>query len=150
MRPTGASAGRVGENRRELVLGDAYRNILVAYDGSEGGRAALRRAAELAAVRRSPLTVVQATAEEEAARTRQSLEGAIGGLESALEVRPWVVRVPAGEAIIAVASDIEADLIVSGSRSRSRFAGSSTLGSVSTELAHRAPCDVLLIPPYSD
>jgi nucleotide-binding universal stress UspA family protein len=148
VRGTGASAGRVGETQRELVLGDAYRNILVAYDGNEGGRAALRRAAELAAVRRSPLTVVQATSQEEAAA--RLLDGVVGGLQASLEIRPRIARGPAGQAILAVASDIEADLIVAGARSRGRFATATALGSVSTELAHRAPCDVLLIPPYSE
>jgi nucleotide-binding universal stress UspA family protein len=98
-----------------LVLGDAYRNILVAYDGSEGGRAALRRAAELAAQGRA-LTVVRATSDEGAAVARDSLEGAVGGLEASVEVRPWVVPEPAGRAILALASDIDADLIVAGSR----------------------------------
>jgi nucleotide-binding universal stress UspA family protein len=132
-----------------LVLGDAYRNILVAYDGSEGGRAALRRAAELAAQGRA-LTVVRATSDEGAAVARDSLEGAVGGLEASLEVRPWAVPEPAGRAILALASDIDADLIVAGSRARGRFAAAAALGSVSTELAHHASCDVLVIPPYME
>jgi nucleotide-binding universal stress UspA family protein len=145
-----------------------FRNILVAYDDTEGARAALRRAAELAARSGAALTLVQATREEsetlsplglpnparhpdpeDAARARHSLEQAIGELDPSLEASPWVVGGPAGKGIIAVAGDIHADLIVTGSRGRGRFA-STVLGSVSTELAHDAPCDVLVVHPLTE
>ena len=147
---------------------DRYRNVVVAYDGSEGAHAALRRAAMLAALDRASVTLVQATiggAEallpepvphpsrhpdpEAAASARHSLEAAIAELDPALEASPWVVAGPAGEGILAVAREIHADLIVCGSRARGRVARA-VLGSVSTELVHGAPCDVLVVHPAAD
>ena len=141
----------------------AYRNILIAYDESDGARAALRRAAGLAASGGAALTLVRATSEEagvagavhvpgrhpspeQVAETRHSLEHAIGELDPVLEASPWVVGGPAAKAILAVAQDIGADLLVTGSRGRSAV-GRALLGSVSTELVHGAPCDVLVAHP---
>jgi nucleotide-binding universal stress UspA family protein len=59
-----------------------------------------------------------------------------------------VVGGPAGKAILTVADDIEADLIVTGSRGRGRVARA-VLGSVSSEIVQRAPCDVLVVHPPS-
>jgi len=147
---------------------DAYRNILVAYDGTEGSRAALRRAAELASAEGASLTLVEATVgnaeslmpevvphprrhpdPEAAAAARHSLEAVIAELDPSLEASPWVVAGPAGKGILAVAGEIHADLIVTGSRSRGRFART-MLGSVSTELVHDAACDVLVVHPFTE
>ena len=144
----------------------AYRNIVVAYDGSEGSRAALQRAAGLAAAGGAALTLVQATREESetlspnalshsasrpdpesAVQARHSLEQAISELDASLQASPRVAAGPAGEAIIGVADEIDADLIVTGSRGRGRFART-VLGSVSTELVHDAPCDVLVVHSF--
>jgi nucleotide-binding universal stress UspA family protein len=149
-----------------VMRSDAYRNILVAYDGSEGARAALRRSVLLAAVDGAALTLVRSTVgnaesvmpkalphpsghpdPEAAAAARHSLEAAIAELDPSLEASPWVVRGSAGTGILAVATEIHADLIVPGSRSRGRFARA-VLGSVSTELVHDAPCDVLVVHPF--
>ena len=143
-----------------------YRNIVVAYDGTEGARAALHRAAALAAASGASLTLVQATREEsetlspgalaaghpdseDAARARRSLERAIAELDPSLEASFWVVGGPASKGMIAVAGDIHADLIVTGSRGHGRFARV-VLGSVSTELVHNATCDVLVVRPVGD
>ena len=58
----------------------------------------------------------------------------------------WAVGGPPAEAILVVAEDIGADLIVTGSRQRGRVT-SAVLGSVSAEIVHGAPCDVLIAHP---
>ena len=124
-----------------------YRNIVVAYDETEGARAALRRAAGLAELDRASLTLVQAGVDE--AHARRSLESAASSLDPSLEASPWVVAGPAGKGILAVAGEIHADLIACGSRARGPI-GRAVLGSVSTELVHDAPCDVLVVHPVGD
>jgi nucleotide-binding universal stress UspA family protein len=138
-----------------------YGNIVVAYDGSEGAKAALAKAVEIAAAEGAALTVVEATAEqtpalvpgaprhtppEEGARVRRELRRAIEELDPKLETSPWAVGGPPAKAILTVADDIEADLIVTGSRGRGRVA-SAVLGSVSTEILHGSLCDVLVVHP---
>ena len=141
-----------------------YRNVVVAFDGSEGAQAALERAVEVAARDGAALTVVEATREEipslvpgaprqsppeEAERARKELRRAVEELDPKLEASPWVVGGPAAKAVLAVAEDIEADLIVTGSRNRGAIARA-VLGSVSTEILHGARCDVLVAQPPSD
>lgn len=138
-----------------------YRNVVVAYDGSEGARAALARAVEIAARDTAALTVVEATAEqmpsvvpgaprqsppETAEKARKELRAAVEELDPALEASPWVVGGPPAKAILTVAEDIEADLIVTGSRNRGAIARA-VLGSISTEILHGARCDVLVVQP---
>jgi nucleotide-binding universal stress UspA family protein len=139
-----------------------YRNILVAYDGSDGARAALRRADELAASNGgAALTLVQATGEgrvrarpsggrdagpEAAAPARHSLAEAVSGLDDSLGASPWVVGGPAARAVLAVAEDLEVDLIITGARRRAG-SGRAVLGSVSAELVRDARCDVLVVHP---
>lgn len=141
-----------------------YRNVVVAYDGSGGADAALARAVEIARRDEAALTVVEATAEqipslvpgaprqappEAASEARKELREAVERLDPSLEASPWVVGGPAAKAILAVAEDIEADLIVTGSRNRGAVART-VLGSVSTEIVHGAGCDVLVVQPGSD
>jgi nucleotide-binding universal stress UspA family protein len=152
-RPT-RGRGRVALARFPAV----YRNIVAAYDGSPGASAALARAAAIAERDRAALTVVEATRKggppgvphrasaEEAARSRHELRAAVEGLPAELEASAWAVGGPAAKAILAVAADIGADLIVTGSRGRGAVAGA-LLGSVSTEVLHGARCDVLVVQP---
>lgn len=138
-----------------------YRNLVIAYDGTDGAKAALERAAEIAARDGAALTVVEAVSEgvpalvpgaprspkpEEAASTREELRRAVGSLDPSLEASPWAVGGPPAKAILTVADDIEADLIVTGSRGRGRVA-SAVLGSVSTEILQGSRCDVLIVHP---
>ena len=138
-----------------------YRNILVAYDGSEGAEAALGQAAELARGSGAALTLVQSTEHSEDSivgrarrqheehadgRARQSLDHAIASLDPELGASPWVVGGPPARSIIAVADEIRADLIVTGSRGLGRLARA-MLGSTSSELAGNAGCDVLVVHP---
>lgn len=137
-----------------------YRSIVVAYDGTDGAKAALQRAAEIAESG-AALTVVESIADdvpalvpgaprgvspERASGARQNLRRAVAALDSRLEASPWLVGGPAAEAILTAADDIGADLIVTGSRGRGRMK-STLLGSVSTEILQGARCDVLVIRP---
>lgn len=138
-----------------------YRNVVVAYDGSEGAKAALARAVEIAEAGHAALTVVEAVPEklpafvpggpkgaspEVAAATRRELREAVEQLDPDLQASPWAVGGPAATAILVVAEDIEADLIVTGTRRRGRVT-SALLGSVSREIVSASPCDVLIVHP---
>ncbi len=136
-----------------------YRNVIVAYDGTDGAKAALSAAAELAGEEGASLTLVRSVAEEGGpvpparspnpkvvAEARHDVERAIASLDAELAASPWIVTGPAGEAILAVADEIEPDLIVTGSRGRGPVART-LLGSVSGHLVNNAPCDVLVVHP---
>ena len=138
-----------------------YRNVVVAYDASDGAKAALQRAVEIAGRDGAALTVVEAVPEklpplvpgapkgaspEVAAKTRHQLREAVDALDPALDASPWAVGGPAAKAILVVADDIDADLIVTGSRGRGRIAGA-VLGSVSAEVVRESRCDVLVVHP---
>ena len=140
-----------------------YRNVLVAYDGSEGAEAALQRAAAIADRDGASLTLVEAAAggipslapgapkiakPEKRAMARRDLRSAIERVAPDLEAAGWVIGGPPASGVITVAADIEADLIVTGSRGRGRVARA-VLGSVSSEIVHNAPCDVLVVHPSS-
>ena len=137
-----------------------YRNVVTAYDGSEGAKAALEVAARLAATDGASLTLVHSVATpvgmdppisrrpdpERVAEGRHLVERAITDLDPELAASPWIAGGPAGEAILAVAEEIGADLIVTGSRGRGRLART-VLGSVSTHLVQNASSDVLVVHP---
>ena len=137
-----------------------YRIIVIAYDGSDGAKAALARAAEVSEHGAS-LTMVEAVAgkvpspapcgpplakPEKRAMVRQDLSDAIDHLDPELLAGGWVIGGPPAKGILTVADDIGADLIVTGSRSRGPITRT-ILGSVSTEILHGARCDVLVVHP---
>src|SRR5579862_3756885 len=125
--------------------------IVVGYDGSESSRRALDRAAALTGYG-SQLTVVSV------ARKPRDLEGSRRLLSDAserlLRSRAFAqlderVGDPADE--VAAATERQADLLIvgTGKNALQRL----LLGSVSTELVHRSPCDVLVArsgPPHGD
>lgn len=138
-----------------------YRNVVIAYDGSEGARAALERAAAVAGEEGSSLTLVEAVGgglpspapgapplpkPEKRAMARADLDEAIASVNPGLLASGWVIGGSPAKGILAVAEDIGADLIVTGSRGRGAVR-SAVLGSVSTEILHGAPCDVLVVHP---
>jgi nucleotide-binding universal stress UspA family protein len=138
-----------------------YRNVVVAYDGTEGAKAALARAAEIAQRDGSSLTLVEAVSgripspapggpplakPEKRAMVRKDLRAAIAAVSPDLLASGWVIGGPAGSGVVTVAEDIGADLVVTGSRARGRITRA-VLGSVSTYILHRAPCDVLVVHP---
>jgi nucleotide-binding universal stress UspA family protein len=138
-----------------------YRNVVVAYDGSEGAKAALSQAAELADRDGASLTLVEAVAgkvpspapggpplakPEKRAMARRDLSRAIKEVNPELLASGWVIGGPPAPGVVTVAEDIGADLIVTGSRARG-LVGRAVLGSVSTGILHKAPCDVLVVHP---
>jgi nucleotide-binding universal stress UspA family protein len=143
-----------------------YRNVVVGTDGSATAGRAVRHAADLAGAFGARLTVVTAyepgtgvTAQElesapEDVRWRltdasgaEDLAGAARRIARDAGVQDVRTRVAQGEpaaALIDVAEDTLADVIVVGSKGMtgaSRF----VLGSVPNKVSHHAPCDVLIV-----
>jgi nucleotide-binding universal stress UspA family protein len=135
-----------------------YTKILVAYNDSPGARAALDRAEALAGALGAALTLVRSVSEaplmeaakpETIASGRTDLEREIDRDRPELDAELWVVGGPASEAILAAAVEMEADLVVTGSRHRGAIART-VLGSVSSDLVHQAHCDILVVHPTED
>jgi nucleotide-binding universal stress UspA family protein len=147
-----------------------YRRIVVGTDGSETAAVAVRHAATLAAAFGGELMVVTAfrpqtvgdrpleaevpddlrwaitdsAVAEEHARSAAAI-ARDAGLE---KVRVRSERGDPADALVTVADDTGADLIVVGSRgmtSASRF----ILGSVPNKVSHHAPCDVMIVHTVS-
>ncbi len=122
------------------------RTIVVGADGSETGRKALVVALQLAATLGTALHVVsaygvlQAPSDAEAVLTAATRAARAEGPEAITHAR----REDPAEALIAVAEEQDADLLVVGSkgmRGASRF----LLGSVPNKVSHHAPCSVLIV-----
>jgi nucleotide-binding universal stress UspA family protein len=109
------------------------RMIVVGFDGSEGGAAALHAAAELAARFGARLETVCAT----------SGRSAPSGEQWAERVDTWDPAHPVG-ALVGRSSDV--DLVVVGSRG---LHGVQALGSVGERVAHHARCSVLVVREQS-
>jgi nucleotide-binding universal stress UspA family protein len=149
--------------------------ILLCYDGSPGARAAVDLAATaMAGTEVTVLTVWESFADlmarssavaggwlapsgsedygeldrasEQAARDLAA-EGVQRALDGGLRAQARVVsrRTDVGESILAEAADIDADLIVVGTRGRGDV-GSFLLGSVSHHLVHHADRAVTVVP----
>lgn len=144
-----------------------FERIVVGTDGSPHAKQAIRRACELARSQGVPeIHVVAAThllAPYELGRLRHELpdefqnmvdqdfeaKARLSDAEAvAAEFDVAVIRhdaqTPAAEAILAVAEDLEADLVVVGARGLGPI-GRFVRGSVSTKVAHHSPCDVLIV-----
>ena len=132
--------------------------IVVGYDGSEHADRALERAAEIAAgaevvvVSAAGLTSGGGHARGVSAVDPIQQEAAEGALQAAmarLEGKGVTARYveahgdPA-DSIVNEARDLNADLIVVGTRGRN-LAQRALLGSVSTKVVHDAACDVLVL-----
>jgi nucleotide-binding universal stress UspA family protein len=76
----------------------------------------------------------------------QTLEGAreLVNTERVRSVREIAVEGEPADAILATAAEQGADLIVIGNRGMGALSGH-LLGSVPGDIAHRAPCDVLIV-----
>ena len=135
-----------------------FRKILVAVDGSQHARAALDLAVDLAQRYQASLCVLHAfphvsdllgTPHYEsllAARSmigQQLLESAQTQVGDAVVVETQLIEGPPAPAILRVAEEEGCDLIVIGSRGRGQIAGI-LLGSVSSTVAQRAHCPVLI------
>jgi nucleotide-binding universal stress UspA family protein len=136
-----------------------FKNVVVALDGSESSDEALAYATRLSLDHGSKLHVVHVV-EVMVGRVRGTLrvnerdiqakireqvnELTQAGLDAELEFRSAMVG-RCGNVIADLATEREADVIVTGSRGYSAFAGM-LLGSVTQRLLHLADCPVLVIP----
>jgi nucleotide-binding universal stress UspA family protein len=136
--------------------------ILVGVDGSDSSRKAAIRAAELAAASGARLHVLTAvvparptvpgdiadrgnerrlTPGEEADLIAADVAGSLTGVTPHVESSP--IHGKPAHALVEEAKRLNADLIVVGNR---RVQGiGRVLGSVATDVAHRAPCDVYIV-----
>jgi nucleotide-binding universal stress UspA family protein len=119
----------------------AYRRIVVATDGSPSAETAEAVAATFAAAVRARLTIAHAYTNPERA------EGAVARATRIAEREGVAAEVALspdapGDAVIAVASERDAELIVIGSVGLST--SEQLFGSVSRRVVTHAPCDVLL------
>src|ERR1700742_4241964 len=139
-------------------MSGAYRNILVAYDGSPAAAAALDQAVALAHSEHALLTLMTVVRPPNGMATIAGGEPLARGVHDAYEqcLREATDRVPDDIGVTHVIVDgIPAlkileqakkgrhDLIVMGSRGRGRIAGG-LLGSVSAEVLHAAKVPVLV------
>ena len=130
--------------------------IVVGYDGSDHGKRALERAAAMGG---DANRIVVVAAAEPRARTgmtegahldpseveqrRQDLEGARVFLsERGIDAETIEGQGDPGSVIVKAAED--AQLVIVGSRGLNSFQRI-LLGSVSSKVVHRAPCDVLVV-----
>jgi nucleotide-binding universal stress UspA family protein len=116
--------------------------ILLADDGSDSAVDAARAAVAIAAATGARLFVAAPTVMT--GRERHLLSDHLAEAVEAGLPEPVVLDVqgPAPHAIAALARDVEASLIVVGSRCQR---GIRAIGSVSERVAHMAPCSVLVI-----
>jgi nucleotide-binding universal stress UspA family protein len=149
-------------------------SLLIAYDGSSDANAAIRAAGELfpsaravvVTVRREPITLERAGNAALIAVPREVLAGGVAALNDAArreaeETAADGARVAAATGLVAepkvvasgspwrglwrVADEIEADVIVCGSRGMGAFSRA-VVGSTSTALLHHAGRPVLVVP----
>jgi nucleotide-binding universal stress UspA family protein len=132
--------------------------IIVGYVPKPEGRAALRRAAEEAKLRRTKLVVINSNRggshldSEENVRFEHELEEVRKRLDEAgieHEVRQLVRGLEPAEDLIAVAEETSADFIVIGLRRRTPV-GKLILGSNAQRVLLDAPCPVLAVKAEED
>jgi nucleotide-binding universal stress UspA family protein len=143
--------------------GEGLRTIGVGFDGSPESRAALEAASELAGGSGAELRVMAVTVPQPALtahpwafawgagagperyenRLRESLESATGALPA--DVKRSTRFLHGGAVTVLVDEADELDLLVLGSRGYGPVRRV-LLGSVSSELVHRTPCPLLVIP----
>ncbi|MFI1919643.1 universal stress protein [Nocardia sp. NPDC020380] len=145
----------------------AYRRIVVGTDGSDTSLNAVVKAGEIASAARTELVIacayepvparrVRSTADvlknesylvrgsaptEELLRSARELAKRAGA--SIVDTRA-VIGEPVGVLLAVAASGPAADLIVVGNKGVNTLSGR-WLGSVATELAQKAPCDVMVV-----
>lgn len=140
-----------------------FSSIVVGTDGSETADRALTRAFEMARLTGARLHVVSAyapaptrvtggappaEAAEWSVRSDFEVEGVLDratsrGRADGVEVETRAPKGDPADAILEVASETGADLIVLGSRGMQ--GARRVLGSVPNKVSHRAPCDVLIV-----
>lgn len=116
------------------------RKIVVGYDGSEASRRALDAAADLVGYGSTLSVVTVRNGEIDRDVAREAREHLHTRHVSAAYHEP---EGEAAERIVETAQDVGADLVVVGRRDRRPLR--SLLGSVSSRVVRRAPCDVLVV-----
>lgn len=136
---------------------DSFRTIAVAYDDSEEAKAALKRAEAIALACRAtivvytvaaPVAVVPGAAGYTPAIPPEAgpiVTRAVKSVDERLAATGRVLAGQPGPALADACEEGEADLVVAGSRGYGPLARV-FLGSVSTQLMHKAPCPVLVVP----
>jgi nucleotide-binding universal stress UspA family protein len=150
-----------------MTKGDGlFKRIVVGTDGSETASEAVRQAIELAQTSEAKLEIVAAFEPVAPSRLREekgelpgdvqysagpredvnvTLDGAIGkAKQQGVEAEPHPREGDPADAILDVAEETKADLIVVGNKGMTgakRF----LLGSVPNKVSHPAPCAVLII-----
>ncbi|WP_431099317.1 universal stress protein [Polaromonas aquatica] len=141
-----------------------YKQILLAYDGSESGQKALLDCSEIAQWSGASLTLIavtplqrqvvaaegviyeQSIADQERERYRGILNDGLRRLiESGREASGEVLYGETVDEIVRYAKQIEADLIVVGHKHLDSWAVRWWRGSVSKSLIAHAPCSVLVV-----
>jgi nucleotide-binding universal stress UspA family protein len=133
------------------------RDLVVGYDGSDGSKAALAEALELAEVAGGRLVVVFGYQPTQRMGEAGDLADAIehlgqGFLDEAMatiagrvEAETALVARRGAEALLAVAEERDATMIVVGATERGPLAGA-VLGSVPYRLVHTTTVPVLIVP----
>ncbi|WP_446664204.1 universal stress protein [Flexivirga sp. B27] len=122
--------------------------VVVGYVPTKEGEAALRRAAAEAAVRQTPLVVLDsahAAGEDQADDARAQL-AALADQEVSYEVRTIGPSDDATDELLRIAEDESADLLVIGLRRRSPV-GKLILGANAQRILLDAACPVLAVKP---
>lgn len=134
-----------------------FRTIAVAYDDTPESKAALERAEEIALACRATLMIYTVSAPPAVVPGATGYTPAIPPEASSIVTRTVKAvdeRIAAtgralggvpGAAIVEACEELGADLLVAGSRGYGPVMRV-LLGSVSTQLAHKAPCPVLVVP----
>jgi nucleotide-binding universal stress UspA family protein len=122
-----------------------FRSIVVGTDGSDTARQAVREATELAAAVGASIELVSAYEPGRREACEATLrEGAAAAEAAGVAVRTYAREGDAADAILDVAEERGADLVVVGNKGMTgakRF----LLGSVPNKVSHHAPCSVLII-----
>jgi nucleotide-binding universal stress UspA family protein len=128
-----------------MIARRMFRTIVVGTDGSDTARQAVREAVELAAAPGASIELVSAYAPGRREDVEATLREAGEEVEaSGVAVRTYAREGDAADAILDVAEERGADLIVVGNKGMTgakRF----LLGSVPNKVSHHAPCSVLII-----
>lgn len=122
------------------------RTVLCAVDTSELAPRVLRHAVGLASAMQSRLTVLHAGDLQTDDLERRFLEAIPYGAPYAAGTTVRVEHGPAVDVILGVADEIDAGLVIAGTRARAAVARF-LLGSTSTELLQRTARPVLLVSP---
>lgn len=134
-----------------------FRTIAVAYDDTPESKAALARAEAIALACRATIVVYTVAASAAVVpgpsgyapavppEAGSIVTEAVKGVDERLAATGRALAGVPGPTIVEACEEIGADLLVAGSRGYGPVTRT-LLGSVSTQLAHRAPCPVLVVP----